>query len=149
MAAGSRKKFALDLNDIIAFPDAAHMPVLPPEEKESWVLPWRCLIHSSFSQPTIRNPLLTSVSFTLQITADESIMRPVYAVKDKTQTRFVVALYTPNPQKDATGFKIGHTLCITSARPHQFLDGQTGFRIEDPSTIDVWRIYARKVWSQD
>jgi len=38
MAAGSRKKFALDLNDIIAFPDAAHMPVFPPTEKESWVL---------------------------------------------------------------------------------------------------------------
>jgi hypothetical protein len=38
MAAGSRKKFALDLNDIIAFPDAAHMPVFPPAEKESWIL---------------------------------------------------------------------------------------------------------------
>jgi hypothetical protein len=38
MAAGSRKKFALDLNDIIAFPDAAHMPVFPPTEKESWIL---------------------------------------------------------------------------------------------------------------
>lgn len=38
MAAGSRKKFALDLNDIIAFPDAAHMPVFQPAEKESWIL---------------------------------------------------------------------------------------------------------------
>jgi hypothetical protein len=38
MAAGSRKKYALDLNDIIAFPDAGHMPVFPPEEKESWIL---------------------------------------------------------------------------------------------------------------
>jgi hypothetical protein len=38
MAAGSRKKFALDLNDIIAFPDAGHMPVLPPTEGESWIL---------------------------------------------------------------------------------------------------------------
>jgi hypothetical protein len=73
-------------------------------------------------------------------------MRPVYAVRDTTKTRFVVALYTPNPQKDAKNFKVGHTLCITSARLHQFLDGQTGFRIEDPSTIEVWIMYAHKVW---
>jgi hypothetical protein len=38
MATGSRKKYALDLNDIIAFPDAAHMPVFPPHEGESWVV---------------------------------------------------------------------------------------------------------------
>jgi hypothetical protein len=38
MAAGTKKKFALDLDDIIAFPDAAHMPVFPPKEKESWIL---------------------------------------------------------------------------------------------------------------
>jgi hypothetical protein len=38
MAAGSRKKFSLDLNDIIAFPDAKHMPVYPPEEQESWII---------------------------------------------------------------------------------------------------------------
>jgi hypothetical protein len=38
MAAGSRRKYALDLNEIIAFPDAAHMPVFPPHEGESWIL---------------------------------------------------------------------------------------------------------------
>jgi hypothetical protein len=80
-----------------------------------------------------------------QITANESIMRPVYAVRDNTRTRFVVALYTPDPQKDAKNFKIGHTLCITSARPHQFLDGQTGFRIEDPSTIEVCTMHVCKL----
>lgn len=64
-------------------------------------------------------------------------MRPVYATKDITGTRFVVALYTEDPQKDAKDFEIGHTLCITSARPHNFLDGQVGFRIEDPSKIEV------------
>jgi hypothetical protein len=50
-----------------------------------------------------------------------------------------VALYTPDPYKDAQEkeFEIGHTLCITSARPHYFLDGQVGFRIEDPTIIDV------------
>ena len=64
-------------------------------------------------------------------------MRSVYAVKDITGTRFVVALYTDDPQKDTKDFKIGHTLCITSARPHKFFDGQVGFRIEDPGTIEV------------
>jgi hypothetical protein len=35
---GSRSKYCLGLNDIIAFPDAAHMPVFPPDEGESWIL---------------------------------------------------------------------------------------------------------------
>lgn len=35
---GSRKRYVLDLDDIIAFPDAAHAPVLPPEEGESWYI---------------------------------------------------------------------------------------------------------------
>lgn len=74
-----------------------------------------------------------------QITADQSFGRPVYEVRDITRTRFVVALYTDNPSQDAKekGFQIGHTLCITSALPHHFLDGQVGFRIEDPNIIDV------------
>lgn len=40
MAAGSRKKFALDLNDIFAFPDGDNIPLRPPntEEGESWVM---------------------------------------------------------------------------------------------------------------
>ena len=40
MAAGSRRKFALDLNDIFAFPDGDHLPIRPPitEEGESWVI---------------------------------------------------------------------------------------------------------------
>ena len=38
MAVGSRRIFALDLNDIIAFPDAGHMPVFPPAEHESWII---------------------------------------------------------------------------------------------------------------
>ena len=47
MAAGSRSKFALDLSDIIAFPDAGHMPVFPPAERESWIilLEVRPLVH--------------------------------------------------------------------------------------------------------
>ncbi len=35
---GSRTRYALDLDDVIAFPDIAHIPVLPPNEKESWYI---------------------------------------------------------------------------------------------------------------
>ncbi|KAF9462523.1 hypothetical protein BDZ94DRAFT_1165664 [Collybia nuda] len=113
MAHGSDEKYALNLDDIIAFPDAAHMPVLPPEPGESWIL-------------------------LMEIMEDLSFMgRPVFSVKDITQTSFVVAMYTSNPFHDARNFRIGHTLCITSLRPHHFLDGHTGFRIEDPNTIEI------------
>jgi len=123
MAAGSRKKFALDLNDIIAFPDAGHMPVFPAHDGESWIL-------------------------LMEITANETIFRfrPVYGVRDVTRTRFVVALYTPNPDEDAKKFKVGHTVCITSARPHRFLDGHLGFRIEDPNTIEVLPASLTELW---
>jgi hypothetical protein len=40
MAAGSRRKYALDLNDPLAFPDGDNIPSRPPntEEGESWVV---------------------------------------------------------------------------------------------------------------
>jgi hypothetical protein len=40
MAAGSRKKYALDLKDIFAFPDGDNIPLRPPNTKEgeSWVM---------------------------------------------------------------------------------------------------------------
>jgi hypothetical protein len=40
MAAGSRKTYALDLNDISAFPDRNNIPLRPPDTKngESWVI---------------------------------------------------------------------------------------------------------------
>jgi len=38
MASGNRTKYALDLNDIMSFPDADHMPIFPPKEGESWIL---------------------------------------------------------------------------------------------------------------
>ena len=80
--------------------------------------------------------------------ADISSTPPIYAVRDNTKTKFIVALYTPNPQKDAQSFIVGHTLCITSARPHNF-DGQPGFIILDPNTIEVCPIYTKKVTKTD
>jgi hypothetical protein len=40
MAAGSIKKYALDLNDTFAFPDGNNIPLRPPNTKEgeSWVM---------------------------------------------------------------------------------------------------------------
>jgi hypothetical protein len=40
MAAGSRRKYALDLDDIFAFPDGDNIPLRPPntEDGESWVM---------------------------------------------------------------------------------------------------------------
>jgi hypothetical protein len=40
MAAGSREKYALNLNDVFAFPDGESVPLRPPntEEGESWVM---------------------------------------------------------------------------------------------------------------
>jgi len=40
MAAGSRDRYALDLNDIFAFPDGDNIPLRPPntEDGESWVM---------------------------------------------------------------------------------------------------------------
>jgi len=40
MAAGSRKKYALDLNDTFVFPDGDNIPLRPPDtdKGESWVM---------------------------------------------------------------------------------------------------------------
>ena len=40
MAAGSRKIYALDLDDIFAFPNGNNIPLFPPntEDGESWVM---------------------------------------------------------------------------------------------------------------
>ncbi|GJJ11575.1 hypothetical protein Clacol_005810 [Clathrus columnatus] len=35
---GSRKRYVLDLDDIMAFPDANNTPVFPPKEGESWYI---------------------------------------------------------------------------------------------------------------
>lgn len=48
MAHGSEEKYALNLDDIIAFPDAGHMPVFPPEPGESWIILLEVLISSHY-----------------------------------------------------------------------------------------------------
>jgi hypothetical protein len=52
MAAGSRKKYALDLNSTFAFPDGNNIPLGPPntEEGESWVMLLEVGLLSAVSQ---------------------------------------------------------------------------------------------------
>ena len=61
----------------------------------------------------------------------------MFRVRDKLGTLFAAAFYTPNPAVDARDCKVGTMLAVKNARPHRFLDGQVGFRIEDPSYIEV------------
>ncbi|KAJ7161032.1 hypothetical protein C8R46DRAFT_1106294, partial [Mycena filopes] len=105
--------YKLDLDDIIAFPDTAHVPFLPPNPGESWII---------FGE----------------IVRDDSIMRPVYRVRDKIDCEFPVAFYTDNP---AAGRKLpansgifcaSRAVCATN-----FSTDRTGYRIEDPSTVFV------------
>ncbi|KAK0455704.1 uncharacterized protein EV420DRAFT_1552809 [Desarmillaria tabescens] len=110
---GSPTRYALDLDDVIAFPDIAHVPVLPPQEKESWYI-------------------LT------EIVSNESVFRPVFRVEDKLSGNYwVVAFYTDNPVADAKDCEVGHMICIKNGMPKQFADGQHGYRIEDPSNIVI------------
>ncbi|KAK0205815.1 hypothetical protein DFS33DRAFT_1257529 [Desarmillaria ectypa] len=110
---GSRTRYALDLDDIIAFPDIAHVPMFPPKEKESWYI-------------------LT------EIVSNESVFRPVFRVEDKLSGNYwVVAFYTDNPVADAKECKVGYMICIKNGIPQQFMDGQNGYRIEDPSDVVI------------
>ncbi|KAJ7222242.1 hypothetical protein GGX14DRAFT_352984 [Mycena pura] len=114
MAAGTDTVYKLDLDDIIAFPDTQHIPVLPPKPGESWIILG-------------------------EIVRDESLFRPVYRMRDKIDCHFVVAFYTDSPAEDAAaaGCRVGHVLCIANGMRHYFVDGSNGYRIEDPSTVYV------------
>ncbi|KAJ7938447.1 hypothetical protein B0H13DRAFT_2572625 [Mycena leptocephala] len=74
MAAGTSTVYKLDLEDIITFPDTAHVPLLPPNLGESWII---------FGE----------------IVQDNSFTRPVYLVRDKINCHFPVAFYTTIPPK--------------------------------------------------
>nr|GAT55413.1 predicted protein [Mycena chlorophos] len=114
MAAGTDDVYKLNLDDIIAFPDTAHVPLLPPSPGESWII-------------------------LAEIVENESLGRPVFRVRDKINGYFIVAFYTDDPMEDAVAMKckIGHVICIVSGMRHTFLDGQSGYRIEDPNTAFV------------
>ncbi|KAF7297350.1 MYND-type domain-containing protein [Mycena indigotica] len=111
MAVGTDDVYKLDLNEIIAFPDSAHVPVLPPQPGESWII-------------------------LAEIIQDVSAFRPVFLTRDKIGSEFIVAFYTDNPMGDVEAMKcrVGHVMCIRNGMRHRFFDGQSGYRIEDPTT---------------
>lgn len=75
--------------------------------------------------------------YIFKITSDQSLFRPTFGTRDKLGTQMIASFYTPDPPNDAKDVTIGHTMCMSGARARQFLDGQVGFRIEDPSTVEV------------
>ncbi|KIJ23189.1 hypothetical protein M422DRAFT_276283 [Sphaerobolus stellatus SS14] len=110
---GSHGRYVLDIDDIMTFPDIGHIPVLPHKPGESWFI-------------------LT------EIVSNISIGRPTFRVEDKLEGNYwVVAFYTDNPVEDARDCVPGSLICIKNRRPHRFLDGRYGFRIDDPSRVLV------------
>ena len=76
-----------------------------------------------------------------QIIANESFVRPVFRVRDKLGTDFMVAFYTDNATDDARACQVGRVIAIKNARPHHFVDGNVGFRIEESSDVEVCAVF--------
>ncbi|KAJ7630060.1 hypothetical protein DFH06DRAFT_1056697 [Mycena polygramma] len=114
-AAGTTTVYKLNLDNVMAFPDSAHVPLRPPAPGESWII------------------------FGEIIQNDSTALRTVYTVKDKLDFDFPVAFHTDNPPRDAASCKVrvGHILCIRNGMPYPFMDGGEGYVIRDPSTIFV------------
>ncbi|KAN0116429.1 hypothetical protein V8E52_005810 [Russula decolorans] len=124
MAAGSRKKFALDLNDIFAFPDGDNIPLRPPnaEEGESWVM----LLEILGINPT-------SSGLT-------------YATVDITGKWFNVEINTSNPSLDTVDYKRGYTMCIRDAEPLFGANDQFYYKVDDISTVELLPVSLAKLW---
>ncbi|KAF8492051.1 hypothetical protein F5888DRAFT_1860050 [Russula emetica] len=123
MAAGSRKKYALDLNDIFAFPDGDNIPLRPPntEEGESWVM----LLE-------IMGPLASS--------------RLTYSTVDITGKWFNVVINTSNPILDSVDYKRGYTMCILDAEPLPGANNQFYYSVDDISTVKLLPVSLAKFW---
>ena len=130
MAAGSRTNYALDLNDIFAFPDGDNIPLRPPDSKngESWVM--------------LLEVGLLSFAVTHGLSLREKIMgfptsRLTYATIDITGKWFDVVINTSNPFFDTVDYERGQTMCILNAEPLFRADGQFYYRVDDISTVEV------------
>ncbi|KAI0275589.1 hypothetical protein BGY98DRAFT_47634 [Russula aff. rugulosa BPL654] len=124
MAPGSRKKYALDLNDIFAFPDGNNIPRGPPktEKGESWVM----FLEVAGFPPS----------------------RRTYATVDITGKWFNVVINTSNPSLDTVDFKRGYTLCILNAEPLALVGPNDPFyyRVDDISTVELLPVSLTKLW---
>lgn len=122
MATGSRKKYALDLNDIFAFPDGNNIPLRPPntEEGESWVM-------------------------LLEI-KDFPSSRQIYWTVDITGKLFRVVMNTSNPSLDTVKYKRGYTMCILNAQPLFGANDQFYYRVDDINTVELLPVSLAKLW---
>ena len=134
MAAGSRTKYALDLNDIFAFPDGDNIPLSPPntEEGESWVVLLQVGLLSAVSNA---NMDVHSAKKIMGTTNPSSGL--TYATVDITGKLFNVEINTSNPYLDTIGYKRGYTICILNAQPLHGANSQFYYKVDDISTVEV------------
>ncbi|KZP24847.1 hypothetical protein FIBSPDRAFT_784215 [Athelia psychrophila] len=129
MAAGTQTTYALNLDDIIAFPDSAHSPVLPPEPGESWFV------------------LTQARRLGNHVEAQVSWGRPIFRVRDKIGTQFIVAFYTEDADEDSEGCHIGGILAVKNARLKHFMDGQLGIRVNEASDVENIPCSLSELWA--
>lgn len=104
----SQRRYAVDLEDTIAFPDITHVPIFSPHKERNWYI-------------------LT------EIVSDETVSRPTFRVEDKLAGNYRVVVFSTNdPVTYAKECKVGHMICIKNGLPKQFLDGRYGYEIENP-----------------
>jgi hypothetical protein len=71
-----------------------------------------------------------------EITANASVVRPVFHVRDREGKVVVVGLYLDDKSLyKASDYKVGNTICIMYAKRKQFLDGTVGIRVEDGKSL--------------
>ena len=74
--------------------------------------------------------------FIAEITADASIFRPVFLVRDRDGKETRIALYLDDTSLyDPRNYKVGNTICVMYAFKKQFADGTSGVRVEDGNRI--------------
>ena len=139
MAAGSRKKYALDLNDIFAFPDGNNIPLRPPNTKdgESWVMLLEVGLLSALSNPVRCGDIGFSFCEKIKGITPNPSFKMIYATVDITGKLFNVEINTSNPPLDTVGYNRGHTMCILNAEPLFGANEQFYYRVDDISTVEV------------
>ncbi|KAI0275591.1 hypothetical protein BGY98DRAFT_991871 [Russula aff. rugulosa BPL654] len=122
MAAGSREKYALDLNDIFAFPDGENVPLRPPNTAagESWVM----LLEVDKGLPSFQTEICGG---------------------DITGKWFTVMINTSNPSLDTADYESGYTLCILNAEP-LFGPNYINYEVNDISTVELLPVPLAKLW---
>ncbi|KAK9897732.1 hypothetical protein P389DRAFT_61099 [Cystobasidium minutum MCA 4210] len=80
---------------------------------------------------------LESTDYTLlEVIEDASITRPAFRVRDRDGNDFLLACYYDKPSDwPMQKSRPGHLFIVEGARQHWFMDGNQGFRLEEPSQV--------------